>query len=64
MTFKQKVVSHFPLARAVAIWVFAILFVGFNNDPEPDFVVGVLVLVFGFLAILSIFLTPTTKDGP
>jgi len=61
MTFKKRVAAHFPLARAIAIWIFAILFVGYNNDPEPDFVVGVLVLVFGFLAILGIALTPTTR---
>ncbi len=61
MTFKQKVAAHFPLARSLTILVFAILAMGYNNDPEPDFVVGVLVLVFGAFAITSIFLTPTTK---
>lgn len=61
MTFKKRVAAHCPLARAITIWIFAILFVGYNNDPEPDFVVGVLVLVFGTLAITGIFLTPTTK---
>lgn len=61
MTFKQRVASHFPLARSLCILCFAILAMGYNNDPEPDFVVGVLVLVFGALAILGIFFTPTTK---
>ncbi len=62
MTFKKRVAALFPAARALTFWVFAVLFLGYNNDPEPDFVVGVLVLVFGVLSIVGVLLTPTTKD--
>lgn len=64
MTFKKRIAAHFPLARSIAIWVFAVLFMGYINDPEPDFVVGVLVLVFGVFSIIGVLLTPTTKDAP
>lgn len=63
MTFKQKVAAMFPTVRSLTLLVFAILALGYNNDPERDFVVGVLVLVFGGLAIVSIVLTPTTKGA-
>jgi len=63
VTFKQKVAAMFPTVRSLTLLVFAILALGYNNDPERDFVVGVLVLVFGGLAIVSIVLTPTTKGA-
>ena len=59
---KQKVASYFPLALGLCLLCFTILAFDYNYSPEPDFVVGTLVLVFGFFSLIGVFLLPNGKE--